>query len=139
MSRGKRNFLYFLLFGVIIFIVVTLILSFVYGAGGSHAGFIVLGLTLGGFLVTTTLMVYWVRSDQFDDKLKYLAIAQSLILAALCVSTLIIIYEPKESCAVCNTCATMLGAFQNNQCRYVPACAPGFRLCANATMGLMHD
>jgi len=98
--------LYYGSFGsTILMLLVTAIVCVVEGIRNTyHHGYVAVALALFGLLLSVTALIKWVHDGGMEDKVKYLTIFQCVVLMLLCISVLVVVYEPELVCSTCPVC-----------------------------------
>jgi len=93
---------------VIIFVLVTCVLSFIKGQDQYKGGFVIVGAALLLLIAPTAWILNWVRKDEnVEDKVKYIAIFQGICVLFLCISIMVVAFEsgaPPPKIPPCNSC-----------------------------------
>lgn len=83
------------------FVAVTIILNIVFGSKKGHPAWFVLALAMLGIMLTTCVLLNWLRQNTVEDKLKYIVVAQLVLLVLLSVASVIDITKPDVTCPEC--------------------------------------
>ena len=89
------------------FTAITTLIVFIKGRDHYHSGFIVMGVALLCLFLATTFLLNLIRTDTtLAPSHRRLALFQSLSLLFLCISILVVLYQPSAPCphapATCN-------------------------------------
>jgi len=83
---------------LISFVLVTIILAIIDGAKPGQTGMFVVAIALAMFLICIVILLNWLRQDKLEvDRVKWIAITQSIGLVILCCALMAIIYAPPEA------------------------------------------
>jgi len=98
---------------IIIFLMLTIFLCFVYASKG-HPGFYWLGIGLTFLASISGLKLHWMQSMDWDSKVKWSTIAQGATVIFLCMGLMAVMYGPRlkaqVSCSA-NTEGYYIGGF----------------------------
>jgi len=104
-SKRMSLLLKICLFFIIIFLLLTVALSFVYASKG-HPGFYWLAVGLVVLASISAFKLHWMNSADWDNKVKCATIAQSLSVIFLCMGLMAVMYGPnlkdRTQCSVMN-------------------------------------
>lgn len=113
----------------LLFVAVTSIIVFAKGNEHFLRGFTFVGVALLLLFISTAFLLNFVRTDDaIEDKVRYFAVFQSLSLFLLCVSILVVIYEPGAPPVTCPeiptpTCDLSLASNSTASCQTTqPGC-----------------
>jgi uncharacterized membrane protein YhdT len=107
-SSGTRKSIVWTFALTVLFVAVTSVIVFAKGTDHFMRGFIFVGVALVLLFISTAFLLNFVRTDDtLDDKVRRFAVFQSLSLLLLCISILVVVFEPAppgETCAPASTC-----------------------------------
>lgn len=82
----------------LLFVGITIILDVVFGSKKGHPAWFVLALAMLGILLTTCALLNWLRQNTVEDKIKYIVVAQLVLLVLLSIASIIDITKPEKQC-----------------------------------------
>jgi len=92
-SKRMSILLKICLFFIIIFLLLTVSLSFVYASKG-HPGFYLLAVGLILLASISAIKLHWMKDADWDSKVRWATIAQSLAVIFLCMGLMAVMYGP---------------------------------------------